>query len=151
MKTSIVEKKLIDFSSFNFFVIIPSRPDTEKKGIYVGVEERGRRLTRTEMLESIALRPCRSRSTLGTRVFFSRVRRGASFYRSKAEDTSGEVFRAGHFLRLDRNRKPRMNSLWHLPFSSERKIWPFHVVFVQGWQRNEQKSVMHVQSCCFAH
>ena len=27
--------------SFNFFAIIPSRPDTEKKGIYVRAEERG--------------------------------------------------------------------------------------------------------------
>ena len=33
--------------------------------------------------------------------------------RPKAEVTRGEVFRAGHFLRLDRNRKPRMKSLWH--------------------------------------
>ena len=37
------------------------------------------------------------------------------------------------------------------PFSSKIKIWPFHVVIVQGQQRNEQKSVMHVQSCCCAH
>ena len=25
------------------------------------------------------------------------------------------------------------------PFSNERNIWPFHVVVVQGWQRNVQK------------
>ena len=31
----------IDFASFNFFAIIPSRPDTEKKGVYVVAEERG--------------------------------------------------------------------------------------------------------------
>ena len=31
------------------------------------------------------------------------------------------------------------------------KIWSFHVVVVQGRQRNVQKSVMHVQSCCFAN
>ena len=30
----------IDFASVNFFVIIPSRPDTEKKRVYVGAEER---------------------------------------------------------------------------------------------------------------
>ena len=30
-------------------------------------------------------------------------------------------------------------------------IWSFHVVVVQEQQRNVQKSVMHVQSCCFAH
>ena len=37
------------------------------------------------------------------------------------------------------------------PFSSKLKIWSFHVVVVQGQQRNVQKSVMHVQSCSFAH
>ena len=36
---------------------------------------------------------------------FSRLRRGASFRRPQAEDTSGS--------RLDRNRKPRIKSLWH--------------------------------------
>ena len=35
------------------------------------------------------------------------------------------------------------------PFSSKLKIWSFHVVVVQGRQRNVQKSVMHVQNCCF--
>ena len=56
---------------------------------------------------------------------FSRVRRGASFRRPQAdtcsakgrrhERRSGEnkAFCAGHFLRLDRNRKPRMKRLWH--------------------------------------
>ena len=37
------------------------------------------------------------------------------------------------------------------PFTNERKIWQFHVVVFQGWQRNVQKSLMHVQSCCFAN
>ena len=36
-------------------------------------------------------------------------------------------------------------------FSSELEISLFHVVVVQGHQRNVQKSVMRVQSCCFAH
>ena len=36
-------------------------------------------------------------------------------------------------------------------FSSKLKILSFHVVVVQGRQRNVQKSVMHVQGCCFAH
>ena len=36
-------------------------------------------------------------------------------------------------------------------FSSKLKILSFHVVVVQGRQRNVQKSVMHVQNCCFAH
>ena len=37
-----------------------------------------------------------------------------------------------------------------LPFPSSKKlkIWSFHVVVVQERQRNVQKSVMHVQTCC---
>ena len=35
-------------------------------------------------------------------------------------------------------------------FSSELEML-FHVVVVQGQQRNVQKSAMHVQSCYFAH
>ena len=35
-------------------------------------------------------------------------------------------------------------------FSSKLKFWSFHVVVLQGRQRNLQKSVMHVQSCRFA-
>ena len=41
-----------------------------------------------------------------------------------------------------------------LPFPSSKnllKIWWFHVVIVQERQRNVQKSVKHVQSCCFAN
>ena len=38
-----------------------------------------------------------------------------------------------------------------LPSSKKLKIWLFHVVVVQGRQRSVQKSVMHVQSCCFAN
>ena len=30
------------------------------------------------------------------------------------------------------------------PFSNKLKIWSFHVVVVQGQQRNVQKSVMHL-------
>ena len=37
------------------------------------------------------------------------------------------------------------------PFPSKLKIWSFHVVVMQGPQRNVQRSVMHVQSCYFAH
>ena len=36
------------------------------------------------------------------------------------------------------------------PLSSQLKIWSVHVAVVQGRLRNVQKSVMHVQSCCFA-
>ena len=35
--------------------------------------------------------------------------------------------------------------------STKRKIRQFHVAVVQLRQRNVQKSVMHVQSCCFAN
>ena len=37
------------------------------------------------------------------------------------------------------------------PYSSKLTIWSFHVVVVQKWQRNVQKSVMRVQSCCLAN
>ena len=37
------------------------------------------------------------------------------------------------------------------PSSTKREIRHFHVVVVQRRQRNVQKSVMYVQSCCFAN
>ena len=37
------------------------------------------------------------------------------------------------------------------PSSTKREISHFHVVVVQRRQRNVQKSVMNVQSCCFAN
>ena len=37
------------------------------------------------------------------------------------------------------------------PSSTKREIRQFHVVVVQWRQRNVQKSVMHVQNCCFAN
>ena len=37
------------------------------------------------------------------------------------------------------------------PFPSKLKIWSFHVLVMEERQRNVQKSVMHVQSCYFAH
>ena len=37
------------------------------------------------------------------------------------------------------------------PSSTKREIRHFHVVVVQRRQRNVQKSVMHVQSCCFVN
>ena len=37
------------------------------------------------------------------------------------------------------------------PYSSKLNIWSFHVVIVQKRQRNVEKSVLHVQSCCFAN
>ena len=59
----------------------------------------------------------RRRVTLGTRGFFSRATEsfvssaaGRHVFGRRPKTTSGG---AGHFLRLDRNRKPRMKSLWH--------------------------------------
>ena len=37
-----------------------------------------------------------------------------------------------------------------VPSSTKREIRQFHVVVVQRRKRNVQRSVMHVQSCCFA-
>ena len=37
------------------------------------------------------------------------------------------------------------------PSSTKSEIRHFHIVVVQRRQRNVQKSVMHVQSCCFAN
>ena len=37
------------------------------------------------------------------------------------------------------------------PSSIKREIWHFHVVVMQGQQRNVQKHVMLMQSCCFAN
>ena len=37
------------------------------------------------------------------------------------------------------------------PSSTKREFSHFHVVVVQRRQRNVSKSVMHVQSCCFAN
>ena len=38
----------------------------------------------------------------------------------------------------------------HLLLKRAREIRKFHVIIVQRWLRNLQKSVMHVQSCFFA-
>ena len=58
----------------------------------------------------------------------SRVRLGTSFCRPKAEDTSSEAFREGHFLKTDWNRKPRMKSLWHPGYSHIRTVTIFGVI-----------------------
>ena len=55
--------------------------------------------------------------SLGTRGFFPPATRSlvwSTRLRPKAENTSG-----GHFLRLDRNRKARMKSLWHPGYSQK--------------------------------
>ena len=56
-------------------------------------------------------------------------------------------------LELRRGVQKEMVEFIALPFPSSKKlkIWSFHVVVVQERQRSVQKSVMHVQSCCFAN
>ena len=44
-----------------------------------------------------------------------------------------------------------LNSYLVFTCSIKREIRKVHVVVVQRPQRNVQKSVMHVQSCCFAN
>ena len=52
------------------------------------------------------------------------------------------------YLTLEKEKKRKLLSSVHLLL--KRDIKKFHFVVVQRWQRNVQKSVMHVQSCCFA-
>ena len=59
-------------------------------------------------------------------------------------------------LELKRGARPsseRDGGIYRLQFPSSKKlkIWSFHVVVVQRRQRNVQKSVMHMQNCCFAN
>ena len=50
-----------------------------------------------------------------------------------------------------RSRKEKQSRSLVFTLSIKREIRHFHVVVVQWRQRNVQKSVMHVQSCCFAY
>ena len=68
------------------------------------------------------------RDTLGTRDFFSRVTwsfvgRRPTRLPPSAKDTSGEAARLDLILRLDRNRKPRMKSLWHPGYIRDVRPW----------------------------
>ena len=47
--------------------------------------------------------------------------------------------------------KEKENCCFVFPSWKKPEIRHFHVVVVQWWQRNVQKSVMHVQSCYFAN
>ena len=47
--------------------------------------------------------------------------------------------------------KEKENRCHVLTSSIKREMRKSHVVVVQRRPRNEQKSVMHVQSCCFAN
>ena len=50
-----------------------------------------------------------------------------------------------------RQRRQNLSPCRSRPQKKQLNIWSFHVVVAQGRQRNVQKSVMHVQSCCFAN
>ena len=52
------------------------------------------------------------------------------------------------YLTLEKEKKRKLLSSVHVLLKPD--IKKFHFVVVQRWQRNVQKSVMHVQSCCFA-
>ena len=55
-----------------------------------------------------------------------------------------------HLLDFIKVQEKKKKVLSLFPFSVKREIRQFHVVVVQRRQGNVQKSVMHVQSCCFA-
>ena len=52
---------------------------------------------------------------------------------------------------VSKSRKRKRSRGLVFTFSTKRKSRYFHVVLLQGRQRNVQKSVMHVQSCCFGN
>ena len=66
----------------------------------------------------------------------------------KCERISLELISGGPDSRLEREKKIRRRLF---TFSINRESRHFRVVVVQWRQRNVQKSVMHVQSCCFAN
>ena len=89
---------------------------------------------------------CRWKIDFASFHFFSRLFQGAQLLKRRE-------------FSLELKRRDRAQVLTEMvefiglpfPFPSKLKIWSFHVVVVQWRQRNVQKSVMHVQSCCFAH
>ena len=54
-------------------------------------------------------------------------------------------------LNLSSGKKKEENCCLVFTSSIKREIRQFHVVVVQRRQRNVQKSVMHVQNCCFPY
>ena len=80
-----------------------------------------------------------------------------SLVKSKHQTAQKRVKKRGFWLELKWGERAQVRTemveFIALPFQfpSKLKIWSFHVVVVQWRQRNVQKSVMPVQSCCFAH
>ena len=71
-----------------------------------------------------------------------RVKSSFLFTSSTTLASHAGVFRGARFSSLK-------TPAWEA--TTTREIWYFHVVVVQWRQRNLQKSVMHLQSCCFAN
>ena len=63
----------------------------------------------------------------------------------KCRRTLLELNASGPYPSAERETKFRR---WLFTYSIKREIRHFYVVVVQSRQRNVQKSVMHVQSCC---
>ena len=62
-----------------------------------------------------------------------------------------QIFLELNCKRLQSSGKEEESRCFVFTSSTKREIRHFHVVVVQRRQRNVQKSVMHVQSCCFAN
>ena len=65
----------------------------------------------------------------------------------------GEIFRIESERTVSEFRKDKETFCFVFTYSVKRahEISKFHVAVVQRWLKNVQKSVMHVQSCCFAN
>ena len=55
----------------------------------------------------------------------------------------------GRYLSLEKEKKETLCVSFTYSVKRARENRKFHVVVVQGWLKNVQKSAMHVQSCCF--
>ena len=53
------------------------------------------------------------------------------------------------YLSLEKEKKETLCVSFTYSVKRARENRKFHVVVVQGWLKNVQKSVIHVQSCCF--
>ena len=82
-------------------------------------------------------------------AFFQTLSRLFQFTENvKCGRISLELISWGRDSSFERERKVRRHLF---TFSINREIRHFHVVVVQWRQRNVQKTVLHVQSCCFAN
>ena len=66
------------------------------------------------------------------------------------EFTQRRQLRKRHLMDFIKVQEKKRKCCLLFPFSVKREIRQFHVVVVQRRPGNVQKSVMYVQSCCFA-